>query len=66
MVLRGTGEFSDLAVVGVPHAEWGSQVVAIYPVGREPDLGKVREALAAQLARYKHPARFVALPFWPR
>jgi O-succinylbenzoic acid--CoA ligase len=66
MVLRGTGEFSDFAVVGVPHAEWGSQVVAAYPQGREPDLGKVREALNAQIARYKHPTRFVALPSWPR
>jgi len=66
VVLRGTGEFTDLAVVGVPHAEWGSQVVAAYPQGGEPDLGKVREALTAQLARYKHPARFIALPSWPR
>jgi len=66
MVLRGTGEFADVAVFGVPHAEWGSQVVAAFPAGREPDLGKVRDALSAQLARYKHPARFVALASWPR
>ncbi len=65
-VLRGTGEFADVAVVGVPHAEWGSQVVAAYPVGREPDLRNVRDALTQQLARYKHPQRFAALPSWPQ
>ena len=65
-VLRGTVEFADLVVLGLPHPEWGTQVVAAYPVGIEPDMNKVRAALTQQLARYKHPQRFVALPSWPR
>jgi O-succinylbenzoic acid--CoA ligase len=65
-VLRSTGEFADVAVVGVPHPEWGTQVVAAYAADGAPDLAKVREALAQQLARYKHPQRYVALPAWPR
>lgn len=65
-VLRGTNEFSDLAVLGVPHTEWGAEVVVAYPMGREPNLDIVRAALTQQIARYKHPRRFVALPSWPR
>jgi len=64
--LRGTGEFSDVIVLGLPHPEWGSQVVAAYPAEREPNLDKVRAAIAQQMARYKYPQRFVALPTWPR
>lgn len=64
--LRGTGEFADVAVLGIPHPEWGSQVVAAYPVGNDPDLVKVSAALTRQLARFKHPQSFVALSSWPR
>ena len=65
-VLRDTHEFSDVAVLGVAHAEWGAEVVAAYPMGREPDLEKIRAALTRQLARYKHPRQFVAVESWPR
>jgi len=65
-MLRGTGEFVDVAVLGVPHPEWGTQVVAAHPADCSPDLNKVRAAMAQQLARYKHPQRFVPLSPWLR
>ena len=64
-VLRGTGEFADVVVLGRPHAEWGREVVAVHPAGRAPDWERVRSALARQLAPAKRPKRFVAVADWP-
>ena len=78
--LRATGEFADVAVVGVPDPEWGSAVVACYPAERnpsgvgaprphghesEPDWARVAAGLEG-LAAWKRPKRFVALTDWPR
>ena len=61
--LRESGEFSDVAVIGVPDAEWGEVVAACYPAGgREPDLTRA----VATLAGHLRPKRFVALADWPR
>lgn len=65
-VLRATDEFTDVAVLGLPHPEWGTQVVAAYPAGCEPGEEKVRAALTQQLARFKHPRYFIAVSSWPR
>ena len=65
-VLRASGEFADVAVVGVPDAEWGQAVVACYAAaGREPDLTRVVAAVAS-LAAFKRPKRYVAVAEWPR
>ncbi len=67
-VLRATGEFEDIAVLGLPHPEWGQVVVAAYAAaaGRRPDFAKVDTLLAAQLAPAKRPKHFVGVDDWPR
>jgi o-succinylbenzoate---CoA ligase len=61
--LRASGEFSDVAVVGLADREWGEMVVACYPAGeRAPDLARAVVALAP----HERPKRFVALREWPR
>jgi len=65
-VLRATGEFGDVAVVGVPHPEWGAEVVAVYPETERPALERVRAALERELAPFKRPKRWVPLGPWPR
>lgn len=63
--LRGTGEFSEVVVVGVPDADWGQAVVAAYPLGQRPDLAKVEQKVASHLAGWKRPKRYVAVADWP-
>ena len=62
-VLRASGEFADVAVIGVPDAEWGEVVVACYPASeREPNI----ERAVGALPGYLRPKRFVAVADWPR
>jgi len=66
-VLRATGQFADVAVVGVPDAEWGQVIVACYPAKQAaPDLPGIEEKLSRDLAAYKRPKRYVAVDPWPR
>jgi O-succinylbenzoic acid--CoA ligase len=61
--LRASGEFEDVAVLGVPDAEWGEIVVACFPAGpRAPDVARA----VAALPSYQRPKRFVPLADWPR
>jgi O-succinylbenzoic acid--CoA ligase len=65
-LLRSSGEFADLAVVGVPDPAWGHAVVACYPaLAPAPDLARAAAALQA-LAPFKRPRHYVPLADWPR
>ncbi len=64
--LRSSGEFADVAVVGIPDPEWGQEVVACYPAtGLPPRRQNLEDALAG-LASYKHPRRYAGILPWPR
>jgi len=63
VILRASGEFSDVAVIGLPDAEWGQVVVACFPAGgKNPDTARA----VAGLAAHQRPKRFVAIVDWPR
>ena len=65
-VLRGTGLFADVAVVGVADPHWGEAVTACYPASQAiPDGPRLEEALRA-LAPHQRPKRFIAVGPWPR
>lgn len=66
--LQATGQFVDVAVLGVPDVEWGEIVVACFPKGETtaPNLSVVERGLEGSLASYKRPKRYVAIADWPR
>lgn len=65
-VLRGSGAFADVAVVGVPDAEWGHRVVACYPASQPAvELAPVEQHVARLLALYKRPKEYRAVHPWP-
>ncbi|MDD2762396.1 MAG: AMP-binding protein [Opitutaceae bacterium] len=65
--LRATGQFADVAVIGLPDAEWGQTLVACYPAGpAQPDISLVNRHITGQLAPHKRPKRYVPIAVWPR
>ncbi len=61
--LLATGEFADVAILGVPHPKWGQAVVACYPAGNgQPDLVRA----GADLTGPERPKRYIAVADWPR
>ena len=64
-VLRGSGELTDVVVLGLPDSEWGQTVVAAFPAGANPNLARVETAMARLLSPAKRPKRMIGLPAWP-
>ncbi|MBL9218331.1 MAG: AMP-binding protein [Opitutaceae bacterium] len=64
-LLRGTGQFPDLAVLGLPDARWGQLLVVVYPGNAHPDFHAVIRA-TNRLADYKRPKSYIPLVgAWP-
>jgi O-succinylbenzoic acid--CoA ligase len=64
--LRSSGQFDDVAVVGVADPEWGHVVVACHPVGTRPPRMELVALALSGLAAFKHPRSYAALSPWPR
>ena len=65
--LQATGQFADVAVLGVADVEWGEVVVACFPkVRTAPDFDLVERGLEKSLASYQRPKRYVPIGDWPR
>jgi O-succinylbenzoic acid--CoA ligase len=64
--LRSSGEFDDIAVIGLPDPDWGQVVAACHPPRvAAQDRSRIDAALAG-LAPFKHPKRYVVVQAWPR
>ncbi|GAB4384134.1 AMP-binding protein [Albidovulum sp.] len=67
-VLNRVEGVAESAVFGVPDADFGEAIVAaIVPdAGARPDPGALAAAVAARLARFKHPRRYEIVEALPR
>jgi O-succinylbenzoic acid--CoA ligase len=66
--LQATGQFTEVAVIGLRDTTWGEIVVACFPAGsmKAPDRFAIEQRLETKLAPYKRPKRYVAISDWPR
>ncbi len=65
-VLKATTGTEELAVIGVPDAEWGERVVCVFAASAGVDLTALQHAAAVKLAPANRPKDYVALDEWPR
>jgi O-succinylbenzoic acid--CoA ligase len=64
--LMASGEFIDIAVIGLPDPEWGQSVVACHPEAAGPPMVDRLKAALSGLESYKHPKRYAVVSPWPR
>jgi len=64
--LRRHPQVDEVAVVGVPDADWGETVVAVIVGKKTIDTGNLREFLKQEVAPYKIPRRFVKVAELPK
>jgi O-succinylbenzoic acid--CoA ligase len=64
--LRSSGEFDDVAVIGLPDPEWGQRVVACHPAGPHAPRRDRLEAALSGLAAFKRPKKYASISPWPR
>jgi acyl-CoA synthetase (AMP-forming)/AMP-acid ligase II len=68
-VLAGHAAVAEIAVVGLPDAEWGEVVTAVVVVRdgcAAPDLDELRTFCAGRLAPFKQPRRLAVVDTLPR
>ncbi|MEZ5183790.1 MAG: AMP-binding protein [Acidimicrobiales bacterium] len=65
-VLRRHPSVTDVAVVGLPHPDWGEEVVAVVEGGDRGADGALASLAAEELAAYKRPKRIVHVDALPR
>ncbi|GAB4386565.1 MAG: 2-succinylbenzoate--CoA ligase [Elainellaceae cyanobacterium] len=64
--IRATQLVQDVCVLGIPDAEWGEMVTAVYvPLNRTP-IADLQQALAPRLSKFKQPKRWIAVDAIPR
>ncbi len=57
----------DVCVIGLPDAQWGQVVTAIYvPLETEPNLALIKQQIQFQLAKYKQPKNWIKIDSLPR
>lgn len=66
LVLDQVPGIDESAVIGVPDPDFGEAVVAVVVAHGSFDEAALRAACEAQLARFKHPKRYVAVDELPR
>jgi o-succinylbenzoate---CoA ligase len=65
--LYGTGLIQDVYVTGLPDAQWGEAVAALYvPHHAKVTSQQLKAALESQLSRYKHPKHWLRVAEIPR
>ena len=67
-VLLAQAGVADVAVVGLPHAQWGEQVTAVIvpQSGAKPTIAQLDQGCLDQIARFKRPRQYVFLDSLPR
>jgi fatty-acyl-CoA synthase len=65
--LLAHGDVAEIAVLGLPHARLGEEVVAFVRTidGAPPDVGELARYAAERLARYKVPTRWLLVESFP-
>ncbi|PSB08837.1 2-succinylbenzoate-CoA ligase, partial [filamentous cyanobacterium CCP2] len=64
--IRATGLVKDVYVLGLPDADWGEVVTAVFVPIAQPDLTALRTALEPHLTPFKRPKRWITLEKLPR
>lgn len=65
-VLHTSGLVADVAVVGVPDAQWGQRIIAYVVLAPGGTLARLQTYAQTELPRYMQPARFEVLDALPR